>query len=176
MCKLCDKCGKEKCPTHSSKVDLSKRNKKVAAAFKKKDPEGFRKQRSEAGKKGYEETMKRHGRQVALEAIREHQLANPSGPERYLIGLLDFYCARYERQVIIGDYLCDFVIGKTIAEVDGHRFKASFGEEEPRGIKSEKIEALNNAGYDVLIIEVHPRTKEEDFREQWAKVVQEKLI
>jgi hypothetical protein len=114
---------------------LSKRNRAVARSFKERDPDGFFRQRSTAGKLGFQATGGMHGWQKAHEKARQYRLENPSEPERWMMGVLsEAGFTDYEREYPLhGGYSLDFVLDGVVAiEVNGHQHKPSFGEGAPR--------------------------------------------
>lgn len=145
-----------KCPTHD--VDLSKRNARVAKAFKKHDADGFRAQRSAAGKRGFAATWAMLGWEKANELAREWRIKHPSEPERWAIGVLEAAgLNHYERE-----YPCLGASAIDIAwpeqhmgiEVNGHQARPAFGETEPRAERhAAKVERLSAEGWNVLVVD-----------------------
>lgn len=156
MCKLCDKVGQSKCPTHSPKVNLKERNSKVAKAFKINNPNGFTAQRSHAGHNGFLATGANKGWEKANEKARQWRMEHPSQPEREVIKILQSLSYWFEREALIFDNCpVDFLLkNNLVIEVNGHQFKPSFGEVDSREEKQvKKIRRLQEAGYQVLVLD-----------------------
>jgi hypothetical protein len=123
-----------RCPTHD--VDLSKRNSRVARAFKKNSPDRFQAQRSAAGKCGFKATGEMLGWDKANELAREWRIKHPSEPERWAIGVLAAAgLNHYEREYpVLGRSALDIAWPEAMRaiEINGHQGKAAFGETEPR--------------------------------------------
>ena len=148
-----------KCPTHD--CDLSARNEKVNAAFRRNHPVAFYRQRSKAGKAGFKATLNSKGMSKAVELLAEWRISNPSGPERAVI---EFFEKRkvngYVREFMPVDgrqYSVDFawIKHKLILEVNGHQSKPSFGEDTPRqDAFDEKRTLLESCGWTVEVLNV----------------------
>lgn len=146
-----------KCMTHNPK--LKKRNRKVARAFKRKDPDGFKKQRSQAGKQGFKRAVAAHGYEFIDSKARWYRQHHPSEPERWMIGLLkELNAPAYEREYDVGkrcsaDFAWPATNHRAIIEVNGHQSKPSFGEKTSRlDRQMKKIERLQDEGWLVLIV------------------------
>lgn len=144
------------CPVHN--CDLSARNAAVAAAFRARDPEAFKQQRSAAGRKGYLATGARQGWERANEYARQHRLKHPSAPEQWALDVLaDAGLNHYTREYPLdGGQSIDLAWpdARLAVEVNGHQHKPSFGEESPRAAKqARKVAALEAEGWRVLVID-----------------------
>lgn len=109
-----------------------------------------------AGKQGYKATVRKKGKDFAIECVREYRLGNPSSLELEVMKRLDSAGIRYEREVLLNTdgrhYLIDFVIEGSIAlEVQGtwaHQFHAERD--------YNKAGAIIRAGYTYIdLIESH---------------------
>lgn len=143
-----------KCPTHD--VDLTARNSAVVQSFKRNHPQRFKRQRQDAGRKGWQATVTAHGIEKAAERFAAWRIEHPSEPEQWCAGILDELNFKYGREYQEGNYFIDFILdGKIAIEVNGHQSKPSFGESEPRqNAHDEKVAFLEARGWRVIVLNV----------------------
>ena len=98
------------------------------------------------GPKGYAAAVEKWGSGFALNKLSAWLIAHPSKLEQQVMGILNGLRVLYEREVRLGNYLLDFVIGRQVIEVNGgvHKFHVERD--------SRKAQAIREAGYKLLVI------------------------
>jgi very-short-patch-repair endonuclease len=83
----------------------------------------------EAGKRGYQATVAKKGKDFAIDCVQQYRLANPSSLEKRVMDNLSGAGITYEREVLLQHdnrhYLVDFIVGDIAIEVQGewvHQF------------------------------------------------------
>jgi very-short-patch-repair endonuclease len=109
----------------------------------------FRCTQREKARLGYKATVAKHGKDFALPYVRDYQLAHPSVLNMAMADILEHVLELpYEREVICGSYLIDFVLYGTFAiEVNGgvHVLQPDHD--------VRKARFLREQGYDLLVLE-----------------------
>lgn len=116
-----------------------------------------------AGRAGFKAAGGKLGWEKVNEKARQWRLANPSGPERKVIEILDSLGETYKREHPVGNRSIDFAWPekKFGIEVNGHQFKKSFGEDYTREASQEyKLRELAEAGWSIVVIR-HDEISEE---------------
>lgn len=184
MCKLCDRLGQDRCPTHKLGVDLSARNAKVRASHKRNDPEAFAAHQRRAGRAGgkarFAQMVAELGYDGTIAKLQElgveWQERNPSEPERAMIELLEQVGLKYQRERCIfgdGDYRrVDFFLNgqvqpPVVIKVAGYQYKESFGRDHDGWAELQaKLDEVRQLRY-------RPWLARWDERDQWAEQLNE---
>ena len=155
MCNIPLRAGK--CFVHDL-TDLKKRNRKVARAFRKHNPEAFTAQRRAAGHRGYLATGGSNGWERANQFAINWRTKHRSEPERWTEQIIR--AAGYTGFVL--EYQIDgdprtldfaFVADHVCVETNGHQDKCAFGETESRAAKhAAKIAWLEALGWKVHVV------------------------
>lgn len=97
--------------------------------------------------KGYAAAVEKWGSGFALNKLSAWLIAHPSKLEQQVMSILNGLRVLYEREVRLGNYLLDFVIGRQVIEVNGdiHKFHVERD--------SRKVQAIREAGYKLLIVQ-----------------------
>lgn len=140
---------KGKCLIHNT--DLSKRNRKVARAFKRNHPEAFSLQRKKAGHNGFVATGGIKGWEWVNEKARQWRLKHPSQPEQVIIDrLAQEGLNHYEREYPVGNSSLDFAWANARYAIECEFHPNNFGDETRKVKQDEKIARLIAEGWTVL--------------------------
>lgn len=99
------------------------------------------------GAKGAQATLQKHGGKFMAEKLAAYRREHPSALEQTVMRWLDDCGHAYSRDVLIGDWYYDFVIGQLVVEADGAYIHRLPGRPERDAVKEQ---AARSAGYQFL--------------------------
>lgn len=126
---------------------------------------------SKAGKAGYASLVAKGKEGLASKKAAEYRLKNPTELERQVIKWLTELDIPFKREVSIGKFYADFLIGKLVVEVNGRQWHKL--EDLRQGQKERdkgKYRAFSELGYTVMVL------PESDIVSGEAKNILEKLL
>lgn len=120
-----------------------------------------------AGRRGQQRLLERHGEEFRAECLAIHRRAHPSDLEIIVMAWLHRLGVSYLRDVRIGPYFADFLVERTVIEVDGEHWHTNNGHHgEDRETRDRaKDEILRALGYTVI------RLSEASIRDESARDV-----
>lgn len=108
---------------------------------------------SKAGKAGYQALVAKGKEGLASKKAAEYRLKNPTELERRVIEWLTELGVSFKREVSIGKFYADFLIGKLVVEVNGRQWHEL--EDLRQGQKERdrgKYRTFGGLGYTVLVL------------------------